>query len=89
MSNAVPSRFKSLERKPVVVKLPGWPRALPATVVAIDDTGFWFVGNEIMTALKEANGASVSRITPANLYVPFSQIEWLLAAEPQEIADAA
>lgn len=77
----------SLLRKPVVVKLPGWSRALPAMVVAIEDSGFWLVGKEIIVALREANGSSMSQMITPRLYVPFSNIEWILASEPQEVAE--
>jgi hypothetical protein len=83
MSGSGPS-LATLLGKLVIVKLPGWSRGLPATVLAVENSGFWFASKEIMVALKETNGAAVSRITAPSLYVQLAYIEWIVASVPQE-----
>jgi hypothetical protein len=89
MSASGPSLAKTLLGKLVIVKLPGWSRGLPATVLAVEDSGFWFASKEIMVALKETNGVAVSRITAPSLYVPLAYIEWIVASVPQETSGQA
>lgn len=84
------SSFKvKLVGKHVIVKVSLFSRAFPGTVAATDETGFCFVSDEMVTALRETTGKVMTGIDAPNVYLPFSSLEWMVFSEPKATAASA
>jgi hypothetical protein len=59
----------------------GMSRAIKADVVCEEKEGVWFSGEALMSVLAET-GLPVTMKTPA-IFVPLSQIQWLIAENQQ------
>jgi hypothetical protein len=82
-----PSFKAKLAGKRVIVKVSLFSRAFPGTVAASDETGFCFLSDDMVTALREITGSAMA--SKANVYLPFSTLEWLVFAEPKTSAASA
>ena len=90
MALADSSSFKAkLVGKRVVVKVSLFSRAFPGTVAATDETGFCFLSDDLVTALREITGSAMASMDAPNVYLPFSTLEWLVFSEPQTSAASA
>jgi hypothetical protein len=68
-----------LQGKNVGVRISSLPVAVPATVSFVEQDGIWLVGQDLVNHLtKSGGGMPVGGKAPA-VYVPFSQILWLVA----------
>ncbi|MGD1082820.1 MAG: hypothetical protein ABR881_31275 [Candidatus Sulfotelmatobacter sp.] len=87
MSLPDPPSFKvKLVGKRVVVKVSLFSRAFPGTVVAADETGFCFLSDDMVTALREITGSVMAKMDAPNVYLTFSTLEWLVFSEPKTSA---
>ena len=86
---AQPTFKAKLVGKPVLVKVSLFSRAFPGTVAATDETGFCFVSDEMVTALREITGKAMAGLDAPNVYLPFSSLEWLVFSEPKASAASA
>jgi hypothetical protein len=84
-----PSFKDKLVGKHVIVKVSLFSRAFPGTVAATDETGFCFVSDEMVTALREITGKAMANVDAPNIYLPFSGLEWLVFSEPKAAAASA
>lgn len=90
MSQPVPSSYKArLVNRSVIVKVSLFSRAFPGTVTAADETGFCFVSNEMIAALREITGGAMAQMDSPSVYLPFSTLEWLISSEPKAAAASA
>jgi hypothetical protein len=82
--------FKAkLAGKRVIVKVSLFSRAFPGTVAATDETGFCFLSDDLVTALREITGSAMASMDAPNVYLPFSTLEWLVFSEPKTSAASA
>lgn len=87
MSLPAPPPFKTrLVGKRVVVKVSLFSRAFPATVAATDETGFCFVSDEMVTALREITGNIMANLDAPHVYLPYSSVEWLVFSDAKASA---
>jgi hypothetical protein len=70
-----------LRNRPIILKMTGMSRAIKADVVCEEKEGVWFSGEALMSVLVET-GLPVAMKTPA-IFVPLSQIQWLIAENQQ------
>jgi len=85
-----PPSFKvRLVGKRVIVKVSLFTRAFPGTVAATDETGFCFLSDDMVTALREITGSAMASMDAPNVYLPFSCLEWLVFSEPKASAASA
>ena len=75
--------------KRVIVKVSLFTRAFPGTVAATDETGFCFMSDDMVTALREITGSAMASMDAPNVYLPFSCLEWLVFSEPKASAASA
>jgi hypothetical protein len=66
-----------LRNKTVILKIAGIINAVSTSVVSEEREGLWFSGVGLIAALADA-GIPSGLKTPA-VFVPFSQIQWLIA----------
>ena len=64
-------------------------RAFSGTITAADDTGFCLVSNEMNAALREVTGGAMADMDAPSVYLPFSQLEWLISSQPKTAAASA
>lgn len=84
------SSFKAkLVGKCVIVKVSLFSRAFPGTVAATDETGFCFLSDDMVTALREITGSAMASMNAPKVYLPFSSLEWLVFSEPKTSAASA
>lgn len=69
-----------LQGKNVGVRISALPKAVPATVSFVESDGIWLVGQDLVGALSSFGGGMPVGIKTAAVFVPFSQILWLIAA---------
>jgi hypothetical protein len=90
MSLPGPPSFKArLAGKRVIVKVSLFSRAFSGTVAATDETGFCFLSEEMVGALRESTGSLMANMDAASIYLPFSTLEWLVYSEPKAAAASA
>jgi hypothetical protein len=82
-----PSFKVKLVGKRVLVKVSLFSRAFPGTVADADETGFCFLSDDMVTALREITGSAMASMDAPSVYLPFSTLEWLVF--PQSKASAA
>ena len=73
----------------VIVKVSLFSRAFPGTVVAADETGFCFLSDDMVTALREITGSVMAKMDAPKVYLTFSTLEWLVFSEPKTSAASA
>lgn len=84
-----PSFKAKLVGKRVIVKVSLFSRAFPGTVTATDETGFCFQSDDLVTALREITGNTMSNMDAPNVYLPFASLQWLIFSEPKASAASA
>jgi hypothetical protein len=68
-----------LQGKTIGIKVDSLAVAVPATVSLVEQDGLWLVSDNLTAHLaKGGGGLPVGLKTPA-VYVPFSQVSWLIA----------
>jgi hypothetical protein len=73
------NELKNLLDKQIHLKLASMPKPLACTVSSIESVGLWVSGAPILQAVVQA-GAGGAPIQNPVIFVPFENIEWLLAA---------
>jgi len=68
-----------LRDRTVIVRIAGVNTTLTATVSYVENDGLWLIGSEIVANLSKATGGLPLGITTPAVYVPFSQLLWLIA----------
>lgn len=68
---------RHLRNKTVILNFPAISKAVSTSVVNEENDGLWFSGGGLIGALADA-GIPAGMKTPA-IFVPFSQIQWLIA----------
>lgn len=89
MSLPGPSFKTKLVGKRVIVKISLFSRAFPGTVAATDETGFCFLSDEMVGALRESTGSLMSNMDNPSVYLPFSTLEWMVYSEQKAAAASA
>lgn len=89
MSQPIPSFKDTLVNRTVVVKLSLFTRAFSGKIIAADDTGFCLESNELNAALREVTGTAMANMDAPTVYLPFSQLEWLVLSQPKAAAASA
>jgi hypothetical protein len=84
-----PSFKVKLVGKRVIVKVSLFSRAFPGTVAATDKTGFCFLSDDMVAALREITGGAMASMDAPKVYLPFSILEWLVFTEPKTSAASA
>jgi hypothetical protein len=85
-----PSAFKtSLAGKSVIVKISLFSRAFSGTVIAVDETGFCFVSEAMISALRETTGTAMAAMDAPSVYLTFASLEWLVSNQPKAAAATA
>lgn len=87
--SAVPSFKEKLVNRTVIVKVSLFTRAFSGTITAADDTGFCLVSTEMNAALREVTGSAMADLDAPCVYLPFSQLEWLISSQPKAAAASA
>ena len=81
------SSFKSrLAGKTVIVKTALFSRAFRGTVSASDDTGFCFVSDDMVVALREMTGTAMADMHAPSVYLTFANLEWMVFSEAKAAA---
>jgi hypothetical protein len=90
MSKPDASSFKAkLIGRVVIVKVSLFSRAFRGAIAATDDTGFCFVSDDMIAALRETTGSAMADMDAPSVYLPFSALEWLITSEPKAAAASA
>jgi hypothetical protein len=76
-----PSFKTQLQGKRVIIKVSLFSRAFSGTVLATDDTGFNFLSDEMVAALREITGTLMNGVDAPTVYLPFSKLEWLVSSQ--------
>jgi hypothetical protein len=85
-----PSAFKtSLAGKSVIVKISLFSRAFSGTIIAVDETGFCFVSEAMIAALRETTGTAMAAMDAPSVYLTFASLEWLVSSQPKAAAASA
>ena len=84
-----PSFKAKLVGKRVIVKVSLFSRAFSGTIAATDETGFCFVSDEMVAALRESTGSLMSGMDAPSVYLPFSTLEWLVFSDAKAAAASA
>jgi hypothetical protein len=84
-----PSFKGKLVGKRVIVKVSLFSRGFSGMVAATDETGFCFLSDDLVTALREITGSAMANMEAPNVYLPFSSLEWLVFSEPKASAASA
>lgn len=85
----VPSFKAKLVGKNVIVKTALFSRAFRGTISATDDTGFCFLSDDMIAALRELTGSAMNNMDAPSVYLTFSSLEWLVFSEPKAAAASA
>jgi hypothetical protein len=84
MAQCDPVSFKGkLVGQTVVVKVSLFSRPFHGTITATDETGFCFVSQEMIAALRETTGSIMADMHAPSVYLPFSKLEWLVSSESE------
>jgi hypothetical protein len=90
MSKPEPSSYKArLIGRVVIVKVSLFSRAFRGAITATDETGFSFVSEDMIAALRETTGSAMVDMDAPSVYLPFSALEWLITSEPKAAAASA
>lgn len=90
MSLPGPPSFKAkLAGKRVIIKISLFSRAFAGTVITADDTGFCFLSDDMVGALRESTGSLMTNMDAPSIYLPFSRLEWMVYSEPKAAAASA
>jgi len=73
----------------VIIKISLFSRAFSGTIAASDETGFCFVSDDMVGALRESTGSLMSNMDAPSVYLPFSRLEWLVYSEAKAAAASA
>jgi hypothetical protein len=84
-----PSFKEKLLNRTVIVKVALFTRAFSGTITAVDDTGFCFVSNDMNAALRELTAGAMNNMDAPSVYLPFSQLEWLVSSQPKAAGASA
>ncbi|HXZ41217.1 MAG TPA: hypothetical protein VEG68_10805 [Terriglobales bacterium] len=84
-----PSFKAKLVGKRVIVKVSLFSRAFSGTIAATDETGFCFVSDDMVAALRESTGSLMSGMDAPSVYLPFSTLEWLVFSDAKAAAASA
>jgi hypothetical protein len=68
-----------LRDKNVMVRIAGLNRTMSATVSYVENDGIWLTGGDFLNQLAAATGGFPLGIKTPALYVPFSQLQWMVA----------
>ena len=86
----MPSAFKTtLAGKPVMVKIALFSRAFSGTIIAVDETGFCFDSEGMISALRETTGTAMASFDAPSVYLTFASLEWLVSSQPRAAAASA
>jgi hypothetical protein len=72
--------LQAVRDKTVVVKVAGFP-PISATVVNIETAGIWILSQELPSELAQAGASVKSVIKKPVVFIPFSQILFLVATQ--------
>lgn len=86
---AAPSFKSKLVGKRVIAKVSLFSRAFSGTVSATDESGFCFLSDDMVTALREITGTAMASMDAPSIYLPFSTLEWLVFSDPKASAASA
>lgn len=90
MAQSSSSEFKArLAGKRVIVKVSLFSRAFSGTVVESDETGFCFLSDDMVAALRESTGSLMADMDNAGVYLPFAALEWLVFSQMKAAAASA
>jgi hypothetical protein len=67
----------------VVLKVSLFSRPFRGLVTTTDETGFCFISQEMIAALRESTGSIMADMQDPSVYLPFSKLEWLVAPEKE------
>ena len=85
-----PSPFKAtLAGKPVMVKIALFSRAFTGRIVAVDETGFCFDSEAMISALRETTGTAMASFDAPSVYLTFASLEWMVSSQPRAAAASA
>jgi len=59
------------------------------TITATDETGFCFVSDAMVAALREMTGGAMANLDAPSVYLPFSTLEYMIISEPKAAAASA
>ena len=82
----LPSFKTKLVGKSVIVKVSLFSRAFTGTITATDETGFCFVSDAMISALREVTGTAMANLDAPSVYLPFATLEWLVSSESKVAA---
>jgi hypothetical protein len=68
-----------LRDKTVMLRMVAANRTLSAVVSHVEDDGIWLLGGDFVNQLAAATGGLPAGRKSAAVYVPFSQIVWMIA----------
>jgi hypothetical protein len=84
MAQCDPDSFKEkLVGQTVIIKVSLFSRPFRGAISATDDTGFCFVSEEMIAALRETTGSIMADMHTPSVYLPFSKLEWLVSSESE------
>lgn len=69
--------------KTIVLKATGFPHAISGTVVNVESVGLWISTQELPSEVSKAGVLIQKAIKNAALFVPFSQLLFLVAAQEE------
>ncbi len=82
MSQSGPDSFKAkLVGQTVVLKVSLFSRPFRGSITSTDETGFCFISQEMIAALRETTGSIMADMQDPRVYLPFSKLEWLVSTE--------
>ena len=87
--SASPSFKAKLVGRTVIAKVSLFSRAFRGTITATDETGFCFISEDMIAALREITGGAMADMDAPGVYLPFSTLEWLVTSEPKVSAASA
>jgi hypothetical protein len=71
----------ALRDKTVVIKVAGFPHPISATVVNVEIAGIWILTEEFPSELVQAGALIKTEIRKPVVFVPFSQLLFLVATQ--------
>ena len=73
----------------MIVKISLFSRAFSGTIIAVDETGFCFVSDAMVAALRETTGSTMASMDSPSVYLTFASLEWLVSNQLKAAAAAA
>ena len=86
---AAPSFKTKLTGKRVIIKISLFSRAFSGIIAATDETGFCFLSDEMIGALRESTGSLMANMDAPSVYLPFSTLEWLVYSDTKAVGASA